>query len=109
MVREGFPPISKPLPAILQGSDYEDSSIVVKTEELSTFENVSTLKWFYSLCNNIIPPKWANSLFTTKAYHDPSVPALAKPRSIWDSVPLEISKPVLLFPHTKHSSSGERL
>ena len=41
MVREGFPPISRPLPALLQGPEYDDIPVESKPKDVSTFEKPS--------------------------------------------------------------------
>jgi hypothetical protein len=63
MVREGFPPISRPLPVLLQGPEYDDIPVEPKPKEISTFEKSSlSYSWFHNLWTNIISAKWAGNL-----------------------------------------------
>jgi hypothetical protein len=69
MVREGFPPISKPLLVLLQGPEYEDHSLVSRPKETSTFEKTSSsYSWLYSFWMNIFPAKWAGNLLPISVF-----------------------------------------
>src|SRR3954452_20512664 len=78
MVREGFPPISRPLPALLQGPEYDAIPVEPKPKDISTFEKPSlSYGWLHSLWTNIISAKWAGNLL---------------PSSSESSAPVQISK-----------------
>lgn len=80
MVREGFPPISRPLPALLHGPEYDDIPVKSKPKDISTFEKPSlSYGWLHNLWTNIISVKWAGNL-------------LAVTRE--SSAPLQISNPL---------------
>jgi hypothetical protein len=80
MVREGFPPISRPLPVLLQGPEYDDIPVEPKPKDISTFEKPSLSHgWLHSLWTNIISAKWAGNLL---------------PSTSESSAPVQISKPL---------------
>jgi hypothetical protein len=63
MVREGFPAISRPLPVLLQGPEYNDNPVEPRPKETSTFEKSSiSYNWLHNLWTNIISAKWAGNL-----------------------------------------------
>jgi hypothetical protein len=110
MVKKGFPPISKPLPVLLQGPKYEDHPLVTRPKETSTFETTSsTHSWLYSIWTNIFSAKWAGNLLPSSISHDSSVTHQTSEPSSRSSEPVNVPKPKPLLSSSRRPGSGKLL
>ncbi|PVH73206.1 hypothetical protein DL98DRAFT_576410 [Cadophora sp. DSE1049] len=101
MVREGFPPISRPLPVLLQGLEYDDIPVEPKPKEISTFEKPSlSYSWLHNLWTNIISAKWAGNLLAVTS--ESSAPVQISHSLSYNSGPPNDS----LISNPKRPSSG---
>ena len=95
MAREGLPSISRPLPVLLQGLEYDDIPLEPRPKESSAFEKPSlSYSWLHALWTNIISAKWAGNLL-------PIIRESSAPVQSYDSGPLNM-------PKTKPSISNPR-
>ena len=91
MVRDGFPPISKPLPVLLQGPEYDDIPVESKPKDVSTFEKPSlSYSWLHNLWTNIISAKWAGNLLAVAS--ESSAPVQISNSSSYNSASPNVSK-----------------
>lgn len=82
--------ISKPLPILLQGSEYNDIPVDPGPKNISTFEKPSSsYGWLHSLWANIISAKWGGNLMPATS----DLPA-----------PIKISKPLSYNSEPSHVS-----
>jgi len=106
MVREGFPPISRPLPVLLQGPEYDDIPVEPKPKEISTFEKPSlSYGWLHNLWTNIISAKWAGNLLAVTS--ESSAPLQISNPLSYSSGPPNVSKSNSLLSNSKRLSSGK--
>jgi hypothetical protein len=105
MVREGFPPISRPLPALLQGPEYDDIPVESKPKDVSTFEKPSlSYSWLHNLWTNIISAKWAGNLLAVAS--ESSAPVQISNSSSNSASP-NVSKSNSLLSNPRRPSSGK--
>jgi hypothetical protein len=106
MVREGFPPISKPLPVLLQGPEYDDIPVELKPKDNSKFEKPSlSYGWLHNLWTNIISAKWAGNLLAVAS--ESSTPVQRSNSSSYNSAPPNVSKSNSLLSNPRRPSSGK--
>jgi hypothetical protein len=108
MVREGFPPISKPLPVLLQGPEYEDYPLVTRTNETSNFDKSSSSNWFFSFWTSILSAKWASNLLSITVAPESPAAIATTTALIYNSEPIEMSKPKPLLLDPRRAGSGKR-
>jgi len=108
MVREGFPPISRPLPALLQGPEYDDIPIEAKPKDVSTFEKPSLFySWLHNLWTNIISAKWVGNLLAVASKSSALVQISNS--SSYSSVSPNVLKSNSLLSNPRRPSSGKLL
>jgi len=106
MVREGFPPISRPLPVLLQGPKYDDIPVEPKPKDISTFEKPSlSYGWLHSLWASIISAKWAGNLLPLT--RESSAPVQISKSVSYNSGPLNVPTSNTLLPNPRRPGSGK--
>jgi len=106
MVREGFPPISRPLPALLHGPEYDDIPVESKPKDISKFEKPAlSYGWLHNLWTNIISAKWAGNLLAVAS--ESSTPVQISNSSSYNSAPPNVSKSNSLLSNPRRPSSGK--